>query len=91
MSNISVWQGYNHWLKNFLHFLDQLRFVLSTALSQLPKHKEISKLKIRSLFNLFSPRPAKTVSFVIYQTILLVKGEPLGGKGLIIANASLWM
>ena len=44
-------------------------------------------------FNPFPPRPAKTRPFVILlqysvclkrQTILLVKGKPLGGKGLIL-------
>ena len=39
------------------------------------------------LLNPFSPRPAKTVHYVILlcltpDIILLVKGEPLGGKGL---------
>ena len=40
------------------------------------------------LFNPFSPRPAKTVHFVILlcltpdNNIILIKGEPLGGKGL---------
>ena len=45
---------------------------------------------VNRLINPLSPRLAKTVHFVIllcltkHQTILLVKGEPLGGKGLII-------
>ena len=46
----------------------------------------LAYLSISNFLNLSSPRPAKTVPFVILPcltpTILLVKLEPLGGKGL---------